>query len=453
MRLFYRLLLLTTLLVFISCQSMATRKLASEFHISNSAKQLVTWETKANAIANRSDEVIRVEHYEIPLRLLQSDFDESLDQATKDSIIFFKDSEQYVRWPINPEDSKWHLEIKEFLKAHNLDSEPKKFFDGYSTASRSMILVNPSNGATFSLKVSTDKTGGKWSDKKLAWKEAQQVRRMNKYVTNTIPKMQTKHLVIMDEPLAMGIKELDQAMIMRSLNDLPDDTHYYIPAFSVLHETEGVRIAKLNGSSNPVEFWNKHLVEPMAFAMAEYLSITGAWYDSPHAQNFLIELDTEMKPTGRVVLRDLGDSYLLEDFIKNTNFAWIMKDWEEGNILSGKFTTAIGFLHGNERPSWLAGMDYKEYGWNFYRVFEKKFSELTNIPTSELMKTDSQELTKSYIKKAYPTTSNAWKNHIQYANCMNGEAKTLTGQKCPDYILKNQLKVDCFGSANSIINP
>ena len=432
---------------------MATRKLASEFHISNSAKQLVSWETKANAIANRSDEVIRVEHYEIPLRLLQSDFDESLDQATKDSIIFFKDSEQYVRWPINPEDSKWHLEIKEFLKAHNLDSEPKKFFDGYSTASRSMILVNPSNGATFSLKVSTDKTGGKWSDKKLAWKEAQQVRRMNKYVTNTIPKMQTKHLVIMDEPLAMGIKELDQAMIMRSLNDLPNDTHYYIPAFSVLHETEGVRIAKLNGSSNPVEFWNKHLVEPMAFAMAEYLSITGAWYDSPHAQNFLIELDTEMKPTGRVVLRDLGDSYLLEDFIKNTNFAWIMKDWEEGNILSGKFTTAIGFLHGNERPSWLAGMDYKEYGWNFYRVFEKKFSELTNIPTSELMKTDSQELTKSYIKKAYPTTSNAWKNHIQYANCMNGEAKTLTGQKCPDYILKNQLKVDCFGSANSIINP
>ena len=449
---FMRIFHLLALLVFVSCQNLASRNVASQYHISNNTQQLVTWETKANAVSTRSNEVIRVEHYEIPLRLLQADFDETLEPEIKSSIIFKKNGEQYVRWLINPEDSKWHLEVKAFLQKNNLDSTPKKFFDGYLTASRSMILVNPDNGATFSLKVSTNLTGGKWSDKQQTWKDAQQVRRMNKYVKATLPKMHTEHLVIMDEPLAMGIKELDQGMIMRSLNDLPNDTHYYIPAFSIMHEKEGVRIAKLNGATDPVKFWDQHLVQPLANAMAEYFAVTGAWYDSPHAQNFLVELDQDMKPTGRMVLRDLGDSYLLKDFVENTNFAWIMKDWEEGKVVSGQMHTGIGFLHGNESDSWLRGLEYKEYGWNFYRTFEKRFSEITGIPTQELVKTDSKDVLYSYTKKIYPTKSEAWKRYAHFANCMNGETKTLTGEKCPELFLKNQIKLDCFKGMNAIIN-
>ncbi|MBC7712158.1 MAG: hypothetical protein H7177_02400, partial [Rhizobacter sp.] len=241
-------------------------------------------------------------------------------------------------------------------------------------------------------------------------------------------------------------------MIMRALNDLPNDTHFYIPAFSIMHEHEGVRIAKLNGSDDVVKFWDKHLVQPLANAMAEYFAVTGAWYDSPHAQNFLIELDSEMKPTGRVVLRDLGDSYLLEDFVKNTNFAWIMKDWEEGKVVSGKMNTGIGFLHGNESDSWLKGLEYKEYGWNFYRTFEKRFSEISGVPQKELIKTDSKEVLYSYTRKVYPTTSDAWKHYSHFANCMNGEAKTLTGEKCPELYLKYQSKIDCMKGAQLIIN-
>ena len=444
-------LLTLSLLILVSCQNSPTRNIASERHISNNTQQLVNWETRANAISKRSNELIRVEHYEIPLRLLEQDFDESLDQATKDSIIFSKNGEKYVRWLINPEDTKWHLEVVEFLKKNNVDHTAKKFFDGYLTASRSMILVNPASGATFSLKVSTNLTGGKWSDKKQTWKDARQVRRMNKYVKGTIPKMQTASLVIMDEPLAMGIKELDQAMIMRSLNDLPDDNHYYIPAFSIMHETEGVRIAKLNGASDPVKYWDQHLVQPLANAMAEYFSITGAWYDSPHAQNFLVELDNEMKPTGRIVLRDLGDSYLLEDFVKNTNFAWIMKDWEAGKVVAGQINTGVGFLHGNEGDSWLRGLEYKEYGWNFYKAFEKRFSEISGIPMAELSKVDSKDVLYSYSRKIYPTKSEAWQKFAHYANCMNGEAKTLSGEKCPDVLLKKQIKIDCLKAATAII--
>ncbi len=440
------------LLPLTACQNLATRNVASQYHISNNTLQLVTWETKANAVSTRSNSLTRVEHYEIPLRLLEADFEETLDQNIKDSILFVKNGETYVRWLINPEDSKWHLEVKTFLQKNGVDSEAKKFFDGYLTASRSMILVNPINGATFSLKVSTNLTGGKWSDKKQTWKDARQVRRMSKYVKSVIHKMQTEHLVIMDEPLAMGIAELDQGLIMRSLNDLPNDTHFYIPAFSIMHEKEGVRIAKLNGSDDPVKYWDKHLVQPLGNAMAEYFAMTGAWYDSPHAQNFLVEMDSEMKPTGRVVLRDLGDSYLLEDFVKNTNFAWIIKDWEDGKVISGKINTGIGFLHGNESNSWLKGLEYKEYGWNFYRTFEKRFSDISGVPINELIKTDSKEILYSYTRKMYPTTSVAWKNYTHFANCMNGELKTLTGEKCPELFLNLHSKIDCYSAINGIIN-
>jgi hypothetical protein len=379
-----------------------------------------------------------------------------MDLKIKNSLIFEKNGEEFVRWPINPEDTKWHLEVKDFLEKNYVDSTPKKFFDAYLTASRSMILFNPKNGATFSLKVSTNNTGGKWSDKKQTWKDAEQIRKMNKYVKNTLPLIETENLIILDEPLAMGIDDIDQAMVTRSLNDLPNETHYYLPVFSILHETEGLRIAKLNGEADPVKFWKKHLVEPLANAMAVYFSATGAWHDSPHAQNFLVELDLNMKPTGRIIFKDLGDSYLLEEFLQTTDFKWIMKNWEKDRVFKGKIQTGIGFLHGNEKPSWLTGLEYKEYGWDFYNFFEKKFSELSGIPLSELSSVQSKDILFSYSRKSYPTVSQGWVNFILYSSCLKkGVVKIPSGEKCPDFYLQHKVKEknNCFKAANEIINP
>ena len=130
-----------------------------------------------------------------------------------------------------------------------------------------------------------------------------------------------------------------------------------------------------------------------------------------------------MKPTGRIVLRDLGDSYLLEDFVKNTKFAWIMNRWEKDRLVSGKINTGIGFLHGNEKPNWLTGLEYKEYNWHFYRVFEDSFSKITNIPIGELSKVDSKDVVYSYSRKVYPTTSSSWQNYVQRLACKDFPAK------------------------------
>ncbi|MBY0414701.1 MAG: hypothetical protein K2Q18_11065, partial [Bdellovibrionales bacterium] len=223
------------------------------------------------------------------------------------------------------------------------------------------------------------------------------------------------------------------------------------PAFSLLHEEEGVRIAKLNGATSAVSYWEKHLNQPLARAMAEYFSKTGAWFDSPHGQNFLVELDQDMKPTGRIVLRDLGDSYLLEDFVKNTPFAWIMKGWEDGKVVKNEMRIAIGLIHGNTLPSWMHPVEYKEYGWSFFRSFEKEFAKRSNIPVGELIKVDSKEALLSYTNKKYPTTSAAWQKFTHYSHCMGGALQTLAGEKCPEIFLNNNQKMGCLEAANILI--
>lgn len=444
--------LLSLVLVFVmSCQTSPHRDVAADYHISKNAKQLVTWETTANAVANRSNEVIALSHFEIPMRLLEKDIDQTLESSIVDSLVFEKNGEKYVRWMINPEDTKWYLEVKAFLEKNGVDATPHKFFDAYLTASRSMILVNPENGATFSLKVSTNKTGGNWTDKKQTWDDAKQIRTLDKWMTQATENMETKTMVVMNEPLAFGIKELDHGMIMRSLNDVPKDGHYYLPGFSALHEFEGARIAKLNGATNVAEFWDKHYNQPLAGALAEFFAFTGTSYDSPHSQNFLIELDKNMKPTGKIVLRDLGDSYILNDFAEKTKYSNIAKIWDQDNVISGHTKTNVGLLHGNKPPSWLSAAQYEQYGKNFFAAFEKRFSELSGIPAAELGKEAMYVSQFSYIGKKYNTTTPAWKSFLLNANCMNGERKTLAGIDCPEFFLKKQKKVDCVGNLGDIL--
>ncbi|HRP08704.1 MAG TPA: 3'-5' exonuclease, partial [Gemmatimonadales bacterium] len=72
--------------------------------------------------------------------------------------------------------------------------------------------------------------------------------------------------------------------------------------------------------NDPAAFWNEHYNKPLARAIAEFAAITGMSYDSPHSQNFLVELDAGNRPTGRIVLRDFGDATLvrLEENYRST---------------------------------------------------------------------------------------------------------------------------------------
>jgi hypothetical protein len=396
--------------------------------------KLVEWETTANNVTTKSAAAMDVDHYEIPLKLLKSSWVKNIDKDLKDSLIFKKDGEEYVRWVLNPEDTKWYLEVEKWLVKNKIKPVKKKFFKGYFTASRSMIIYNPENKAAFSLKMSTNNTGGQWKDKKQDWEDVKQIRGISDWAREVTDKMPMKRLVIMDEPIGIGIEELDQGMIMRNLNDLPQNGHYYLPGFSAFHTEEGKRIALLNGSTNPVAYWSEHYNKPLAEGLAELAAHLGIYYDSPHSQNFLIELDAKMKPTGKIIARDFGDAYLLKEFVEKTKYKWLLDIWEKGNILSGNLHTAIGALHGNFPPPWITSRQYVAWGFDFFDAFEKKYSELTGIKLETLAQSKiGMQREWSYFSKDYPTKSSEWKRYIEYADCYNGAAQSAAGKNCEEF--------------------
>jgi hypothetical protein len=428
-----------TFIFLISCTNINILREPSS--VQTHVKQLVDWETKANATAiGRSNDVVELKHFEIPLSFLEKDFASDLDPKVKDSLVFNKNGTPFFRWVISPEDTKYHKEVSEFLASKGMDTTTYSYLKGYYSASRSLIVYNENNRAAFSLKTSTDNTAGNWTDKKQTWDDSQQIRQISDWVKGATEKMDIKTLVIQDEPMAVGIKSLDMGIVIRSLGELPQDHKYYIPGFSALHEHVGAEIAALNGSNDPAKFWEENYVKPLANALGELSAITGSFHTSPHSQNFLIELDANKKPTGKLVVRDFGDSYINKKILANTKYAHLVDMWEENYVFHSKLPTRFGVLHGTKNPSWVSEQIYLKWSEIFYDVFEKRFSEISGIPVSELAQTEKTLNRKgrkfSYYIKRYETKSESWKNYFRYANCLNGNTKTLSGKNCPENFKK-----------------
>ncbi|MCO5143252.1 MAG: hypothetical protein M9962_09210 [Oligoflexia bacterium] len=349
------------------------------FALTPEVQDLVRNETKSNAVSTRSDKAIAIEHFEIPLKLVENDISKRMPEEAAKALVFEKNGELHVRWIINPEDSKWHLELEKFLKEKGVDTTKHKYFTGYQTASRSYIVESPDGKVQMSLKVSTNKTGGNWTDKKQEAKDAFEVRKSTDYVMEQNAKQPFRNFIVMDEPASFGIKSIDQGMIVRLLAELPSGKFHYIPGFSAMHTEEGKRIAEVNGSKDVEKFWNENYNKPLARALAELAARTGVAYDSPHSQNFLIEMDAKLKPTGRIVLRDLGDIYLSKDVAVANGRADLAELWPRENLLSGKISAYVGIMHGNQMPSWLSETRYTEWGNVFYEEYAKEFEKVSGI--------------------------------------------------------------------------
>lgn len=380
--------------------------------ISARGRALIYWETRANGAGLRSHLPMQIENYEIPMDLLQADVARRMPKELAESLIFERNGKRFVRWVINPEDTVHYKQVEKFLVSKGIRPVRHKTFTAYQTSSRSYIISDVRGGKRieFSAKVSTNKTGGMWKDKKQPVEDALEVRRATDFVAEQRERLGFKNLVIMDEPAMFGIAEIDQAMLIRSLAALPEGEVTYLPGFSTLHEDLGVRIARANGSSNPAEFWNEHYNKPLARALSEFAAKTGLTYDSPHSQNFLIEM-VGIRPTGRIVLRDFGDTYAAAEILEAMGKQDFLRNWDKDNIIQGGVQASIGVLHGNEFPSWMDAGIYRKWGQDFYRAWEAEFSAQTGIPASELSARLSQE--NRYFSKQYPIQGKAWEAYLK----------------------------------------
>lgn len=376
---------------------MANAAVQDNPNLSAGEKASIFIEQTKNAVAPNRTLEVQLEHFEIPLEAVTVNMDEQrIPQDVLNELIFTKtvdgQPKQFVRWIINPEDTKYNQEVEAYLKSKQLDSTRYTYFTAYQQASRSWYCLG-SSCKMMSLKVSTNNTGGNWVDKKQPIQDTNEVRMISDYVMKAIKKYKPKYFMFMDEPLAFSLPEIDQGMLLRLPADLVHGRggRRYVPAFSALHEEEGRRIAMKNGAgpNQIAEFWNTHLNKPLAKALAELFVMTGQTLDSPHGQNFLVELDKNEKPTGRVILKDLGDSYLLKEYFEAVGRTDITNVFYKENVLSKQVPVAVGLLHGNSAPSWLDLNTYGNWGEDFFKEFNLMVSDMTGVPVDRLVQNPS----------------------------------------------------------------
>lgn len=399
---------------------------------------MVRMETHSNAVASRDSEFTRMEHYEIPLELVEKDIAARANKAFVDSMIFERDGKKYVRWVINPEDTKWHVEVANFLISKGITPIKKTHFVGYMTASRSYIVVDPNSGAEFSIKMSTDHTGGNWKDKQQTWDDAKQIRMMTDFVADQVAKQPAlRNAILLDEPMAFGIKELDQGIVIRSYENLKNSGKRYAPGFSVVHTKMGQQLATASGYATmaTAQFWEENYNKPLARALAEFAALTGMVYDSPHSQNFLVELDNKNRPTGKIVLRDFGDTYLSKEYFEAAGRTDILTAWEQSNIKSTYTPMAVGILHGNTPPTWLdaktnyfSKKSYDQWGREFFTEFEKEFTKQTGVKLTPYNDTGVRR-NGNYFQNPYKTTDQAGLELLELVK--TGEQRNeLIGRRC-----------------------
>lgn len=408
-------------------------------------RRYLHYETKGNAVAQRSSEKIALKHFEIPLEVMETDISNRFPKEILDSLVFEKNGKKYVRWLINPEDTKWKEETVAFLKSKGLSTQEHTFFDGYQTASRSYVVENPKTGATFSLKVSTNKTGGHWTDKKQTMADSFETRIATDYIQERNRITPFENFKMLDEPGAFGIKEIDQGMIVRSLHELPSGQYNYLPGFSAMHSEVGRHIAQLNGYDDPLEFWNKHYNKPLARSLAELAAKTGVTYDSPHSQNFLIELDRNFRPTGKIILKDMGDIYLNTEMVTALGGEKLVSVFPSENKLSHRFNAAVGIMHGNNYPDWMTDEDYAKWGSDFSVEFDRELAKQTGVRMEMISGEFAQR--GRYFAKGIGTDTPAWQKHIAKL-----AAKTTVARPRLDELLQKSGADFCPG-AFQIMSP
>jgi hypothetical protein len=238
------------------------------------------------------------------------------------------------------------------------------------------------------VKSSTNNTGGAWRDKKQPVGEAIDGRLMSDFIYTQMQKRPFENIIFMDEPAILKLPEIDQAVVIRDLGEIKEkgSKKFYLPGFSALHEKAGAEIALKNGSKNPYAFWSEHYVRVAGRALGEFAARTGLQFDSPHSQNFLIELDENMKPTGRLVLRDMSDLYVDLKVVGalQGEDSEILKNFTQKENMLSYTAAAFGPLHGNKKPAWVSERRYSKWKDVFYEEYKNSFRAVSGYDLNVL---------------------------------------------------------------------
>lgn len=325
---------------------------AKELAFKNEAHRLmVLWETKHNPLGETSGTPVILETLLIPVHLLDVSDLLKIPAQIRRSLLVRIDGKSYFRWIFHPDDTFYRNEvITDISKLMDLppDAIPKTehYLIGYRTASRSLLVMDPRSKYVFSMKTSSNSAGGGKDDR------PQPVR----YARSSI--LATAHIRVMEarygkfefavplyEPGAVYNHHIDQAQIFRTLPEMNGGDKIYMPMFSMLSAEVMEKLSKANqmDMSQVLE----HIGYIWGRAQTEWVLKTGLSTSSAHSQNYMIELDQNLRFTGRVQFRDFADAHVMESFLEGPFREEILQHWtnleDPGNMIF-KRSLSLSFM-------------------------------------------------------------------------------------------------------------
>lgn len=119
-----------------------------------------------------------------------------------------------------------------------------------------------------------------------------------------------KNLKVLYDVVSFTDTSSGNGFVVRDLTPLQDG-HYYLPGFSLPYA--GRQIARRFVPDQAfADFWGLHYAAAVGRAKAELLLRYGLVMETPNAQNLLVQLDQNFRPTGKIIVRDIADSQYLE---------------------------------------------------------------------------------------------------------------------------------------------
>jgi len=140
-----------------------------------------------------------------------------------------------------------------------------------------------------------------------------------------------KYVQVLKEVMAVTDKAGKKGYLVRDLTPLLDG-HYYLPAFSIPYA--GHEIAGRH-KTNFEEFWGEHYAAALGRAKAELLLRYRFHYDQANAQNIILQMDKDLKPTGKFIFFDLGDTSLVEWMLAtDQRRRFVVQEFQNGKKLA-----------------------------------------------------------------------------------------------------------------------
>jgi hypothetical protein len=198
---------------------------------------------------------------------------------------------------------------------HPLNTDPSvAYFDAPAvetwqarfTSSRTLVVTSAPGSALFAVKLPTDHPHHDFlqpEKTKLREEAADALRWTALFERVDAAIGPDPCLLLLREVMAAMVPGSESGFLVRDLSPLQDGS-FYLPALSL--PWWGRQIAALHGAGFE-EFWAVCYAEAVGRAKAKLLTRYGLQYDTPNPQNLLIQLARDLRPTGVIVLRDLGD--------------------------------------------------------------------------------------------------------------------------------------------------